>query len=137
MHVAIRYFTKSKKGNTKKLAKTVSEALGLPAESVETDLTEKADRLILINAMYAADIDPEVKAFLERNREKIGEVFNMNTSATGRSTLPAVKKAAEKLGVAVSDRAFHCRASWIFMNQGLPGEAELTAAAEFAKSVLN
>ena len=40
-------------------------------------------------------------------------------------------------GVAVSDREFHCRASWIFMNQGLPGEAELTAAAEFAKSVLN
>ena len=65
MTIAIRYFTKSKKGNTKKLADAVSAALGIEAQDVSVDLAEKADRLFLINAMYAANIDPEVKAFYE------------------------------------------------------------------------
>ena len=38
MNVAIRFFTKSKKGNTKKLADTVSEATGIEALDVSNDL---------------------------------------------------------------------------------------------------
>ncbi len=135
MTIAIRYFTKSKKGNTKKLADAVSAALGTEALDVSADLSEKVDRLFLINAMYAANIDPEVKAFLSRNSEKIGEVVNMNTSASGKSTLPLVKAAAESAGVAVSDREFHCAASWIFINKGLPTDDDFARAAAFAKEL--
>ena len=91
MEMAIRYFTKSKKGNTEKLANVVSKALNIEALDVSKDLEEKADKLILINAMYAADIDKEVKEFLARNKDKIGEIYNMNTSASGSSTLEKVK----------------------------------------------
>ena len=136
MTIAIRYFTKSKKGNTKKLASAVSEALGKEAPDVSADLPEKADRLFLINAMYAADVDKEVKAFLARNKDKIGEVVNMNTAASGASTRKAVKKAADELGIPVSDREFHCAASWIFINKGLPSEADFARAKEFAKSMI-
>jgi len=135
MTIAIRYFTKSKKGNTKKLADAVSAALGIEAQDVSVDLGEKADRLFLINAMYAANIDPEVKAFLSRNSEKIGEVVNMNTSASGKSTLPVVKAAAEAVGIAVSEREFHCAASWIFINKGLPTDDDFARAAAFAKEL--
>ena len=135
MTIAIRYFTRSKKGNTKKLADAVSAALGIPALDVSDDLPEKVDRLILINAMYAADIDAEVKAFLIRNKDKIGELVNMNTSASGASTLKAVKKAADAQGIPVSDREFHCAASWIFINKGLPNEDDLKRAGEFAASL--
>lgn len=135
MTIAIRYFTKSKKGNTKKLADAVSAALGTKALDVSEDLGEKVDRLFLINAMYAANIDPEVKAFLNRNSEKIGEVVNMNTSASGKSTLPLVKAAAESAGVAVNDREFHCAASWIFINKGLPTDDDFARAAAFAKEL--
>ena len=51
MNVAIRYFTRSKKGNTKKLADAVSSAIGIDAIDVSVDLSEKVDRLFLINAM--------------------------------------------------------------------------------------
>ena len=57
MTIAIRFFTRSKKGNTKKLADAVSAAIGVDAIDVSADLTEKVDRLFLINAMYAANID--------------------------------------------------------------------------------
>lgn len=132
MKIAIRYFTKSKKGNTKKLADAVSAALGTEALDVSSDLSEKTDRLFLINAMYAADIDKEVVRFLARNRDKIGEIVNMNTAASGSSTLKAVKKAAGALGIPVSENEFHCAASWIFINKGLPTEEDFRRAGEFA-----
>ena len=136
MKTAIRFFTRSKKGNTKKLADAVSEAIGVEASDVFVDLTEKVDRLFLINAMYAADIDKEVKQFLSRNKDKIGEVVNMNTAATGASTWNAVKKSTDELGIALSDKKFHCKASWIFINKGLPSEDDYAKAKEFAKALI-
>ncbi|MBQ6053453.1 MAG: flavodoxin [Clostridia bacterium] len=136
MKTAIRYFTKSKKGNTKKLADAVSEAIGVEAINVSADLPEKTDKLFLINAMYAANIDKEVKEFLSRNKDNIGEVINMNTSASGSSTLGAVKKVTDELGINLSDKEFHCAASWIFINKGLPSDEDFKRAGDFAKSVL-
>ena len=135
MDIAIRYFTKSKKGNTEKLAKVVSKALNLEALDVSKDLDFKADKLILINAMYAADIDKEVKEFLSRNKDKIGEIYNMNTSASGSSTWKNVKKVADILQIKLSDKEFHCAASWIFINKGLPTEDDYKKAENFVLSL--
>ncbi len=135
MKNAIRFFTKSKKGNTKKLADAVSEATGLEALDVSADLAENVDTLILINAMYAANIDKEVKEFLARNKEKIGQVVNMNTAASGASTWKAVSKVTDELGIALSEKEFHCAASWIFINKGLPSDEDFTRAKEFARSI--
>ena len=134
MKTAIRYFTKSKKGNTKKLAAAVSRALEIKALDVSVDLPERIDKLILINAMYAANVDKAVLDFLSRNKDKIGEIYNMNTSASGKSTHAVIKKAAEPLGISVSDKEFHCAASWIFINKGLPSDKDLEEAAAFALS---
>ena len=136
MDIAIRYYTKSKKGNTKKLADAVSKAIGVEALDVSSDLTEKADRLFLINAMYAANIDREVKEFLSKNKDKIGEVVNMNTAASGASTWKNVKKVTDELGIKLSDKEFHCAASWIFINKGLPTDDDLRRAGDFAKAML-
>ena len=135
MDIAIRYFTKSKKGNTEKLANAVSKALNLEAFDVSKDLDFKADKLILINAMYAADIDKEVKEFLSRNKDKIGEIYNMNTSASGSSTWKNVKKVADSLQIKLSDKEFHCAASWIFINKGLPTEDDYKKAENFVLSL--
>ena len=80
MKIAIRYYTKSKKGNTEKLAAQISKVTGERAVPVSTDLKENVDRLFLVNAMYASNIDKEVKDFLTRNQDKIGEVINFSTS---------------------------------------------------------
>ena len=136
MKTAIRYFTKSKKGNTKKLADVVSEATGVEAVDVSVDLTEKVDRLFLINAMYAANIDREVRDFIARNAANIGEIVNMNTSASGASTWKAVKKAADELSIKLSEKEFHCAASWIFINKGLPSDEDFEQAKEFARSMI-
>lgn len=135
MNIQIRYFTKSKKGNTKKLADCVSQTLNKEALTVENDLNEEADVLFLINAMYAYNIDKEIKQFLERNKDKIKCLVNINTSASGMSTYKMVKKAADKYGIPVSEKEFHCAASWININKGKPTEEDFKNLAEFVKGI--
>ncbi len=131
MSLAIRYFTKSKKGNTKKIADFVANSLKLEAVDVSTNLEEKVDTLFLINAMYAADIDKEVKEFLATNKDKIACLVNINSSASGASTLKAVKKVCDKYGIPVSDKEFHTQASWIFINKGRPNEEDFKRLESF------
>lgn len=135
MKIAIRYFTKSKKGNTEKLANRISQATNEKAQTVAADLAENVDRLFLVNAMYAANIDSEVKSFLARNKDKIGEVVNFSTSCSGKSTWSMVKKECDALQIPLSEKEFHCAASWIFINKNLPSEEDYQKARDFAVSM--
>ncbi len=133
MKIAIRFFTKSKKGNTYKLAKVVSEVAGVEALTVENDLTEDVEKLFLVNAMYAFNIDDEVKEFLKRNASKIKCIINVNSAASGASTLKSVKKVADKLNIPVSEKEYHTVASWINLNKNRPNEDDLNRLREFVK----
>ncbi len=137
MNIEIRYFTKSKKGNTLKLASAVSEELKIQAQPVDVDLGSDADILFLVNAMYAANIDSEVKDFLERNAKKIKCLVNVNSAATGNSTLKVVKKTCDKLEIPVSDKEYHTVGSFLALNKGRPNEDDLNRLKEFAKEVAN
>lgn len=136
MEIAIRYFTKSKKGNTFKLATAVSEAAGVQAQTVDIDLQESADILFLVNAMYAANIDKEVKWFLERNAGKIKCLVNVNSAATGRSTLKVVKKTCNKLSIPVSEKEYHTVGSWLALNKGRPNEDDINRLKDFVKEII-
>lgn len=135
MKLAIRYFTKSKKGNTEKIAKFVSEKLSLPALDVTHPLDEEVNTLLLINAMYAADVDKAIKDFLVANKDKIKSLININSSASGSSTLKAIKKVCDKENIPVSDKEFHTIASWLFINKGRPNEEDFHRLAEFLNTI--
>ena len=137
MTIAIRFYTKSKKGNTKKLADAISKMLDVVALDTSNPLEEKVDVLFFANAMYAADVDKNIKEFLKLNKDKIGMLVNLNTSASGKSTLKAVKKVADPLNINVSEKEFHCAGSWIFINKGKPTDEDLRNAQEFVKSFIS
>lgn len=131
MSLAIRYFTKSKKGNTEKIAMFIQEKLSLEALDITHPLDEKVDTLLLVNAMYAANIDKKVKIFLEENKDKIGSLVNINSSASGKSTYDIVKKVASPLGIVMSDKEFHTVASWIFLNKDRPNADDFKRLEDF------
>lgn len=137
MNIAIRYFTKSKKGNTHKLASFISEKINVEALDTNNDLTEEVDLLFLVNAMYAADIDNNVKEFLRRNKDKIKLLVNVNSAASGASTLKSVKKVCDKIGISVSVDEYHTVASWIFINKGRPDENDFNRLEGFVRKVVN
>lgn len=136
MKLAIRYFTKSKKGNTEKIATHIANKIGIPALDVTHPLEEEVETLILVNAMYAANIDKEVKEFLKNNKEKILCLININSSASGASTYKTVKKTCDQYGIHISDKEFHTVASWIFINKGRPNADDFARLDTFLDEVI-
>lgn len=136
MKIAIRFYTKSKKGNTEKIAKFIEDKISVPALDVTHPLEEEAEQLLLVNAMYAADIDKEIKQFLSNNKDKIKTLININSAASGASTLKAVKKVCDKEGINVSEKEFHTVASWIFINKGRPNKEDFARLEAFLKEVV-
>ena len=135
MTIAVRYYTKT--GNTKRLAEAVAVAVGAQALPISSPITEPVDILFLGNSYYAFTIDPEVRAFIQSlDKDKVGRIVNFGSAAMLNSTYKKVKAEAEKVGIPVDEREFHCRGEFKGIHKGRPNADDLKAAAEFAGSII-
>ncbi|MBQ8826731.1 MAG: flavodoxin [Oscillospiraceae bacterium] len=132
MKFAVRYYTRS--GNTEKLAKAVADALQTEAKDITAPLDERADILFLCCSYYAFDIDEAVKRFISENKEHIGKIVCVGTSAMMKSMKKPVEKAA--VGITVAEEEFHCRGSFGPMHKGRPDQKDLSRAAAFALKII-
>ncbi len=136
MTYAVRYYTKT--GNTKKLAEAVAEALGVEALPISEPVTEHVDILFLGNSYYAFSIDPEVRSFVQTlDKNKVGKIVNFGSAAMLNSTYKKVKAEADKVGVPMEAREFHCRGEFKGVHKGRPNADDLKAAADFAGTFLS
>ncbi|MBR6426624.1 MAG: flavodoxin [Clostridia bacterium] len=135
MKVAVRYYTKT--GNTKKLAEAIAEKLGVEALPVSVPVNEPVDVLFLGNSYYAFTIDPEVKRFvLSLDKDKVGKICNFGSAAMLNSTYKKVKAAADRVGIPMSEKEFHCRGEFKGIHKGRPDAEDLKEAVAFAESVV-
>ena len=135
MNIAVRYYTKT--GNTKRLAEAVAKAVGVEALPISAPVTEPVDILFLGNSYYAFSIDPEVRRFVESlDKEKVGKIVNFGSAAMMNSTWKKVKAAADKAGIPMDEREFHCKGEFKGIHKGKPDEKDLQAAAEFARKIV-
>ena len=135
MKIAVRYYTKT--GNTKKLAEAVAKAVGAEARPVSEPVAGPVDLLFLGNSYYAFSIDPEVRNFIRSlDKSKVGKIVNFGSAAMLNSTYKKVKAEADKVGIPVDEREFHCRGEFKGVHKGRPNEEDLKAAAEFAKKII-
>lgn len=135
MKYAVRYYTKT--GNTKKLADAVAETLGVEPLPISKPVEEKVDILFLGNSYYAFSIDPEVAEFIRSlDKNKVGKIVNFGSAAMLNSTLKKVKKQAEKVGIPVDEREFHCKGEFKGLHKGRPNEKDVAAAAAFAQEFI-
>jgi len=135
MNIAVRYYTRS--GNTKKLADAVASAISVESKDLTSPLDEKVDILFLGCSYYAFDVDEAVKNFIIENKDKIGKIVCIGTSAMMKSMKKPVRKVADTVGVAVAEEEFHCRGEFAKFHKGRPNETDLAKAAAFAKSIVN
>ena len=135
MKCAVRYYTKT--GNTKRLAEAVAEALGVAALPISEPVAEPVELLFLGNSYYAFSIDPEVRNFIRGlDRAKVGRIVNFGSAAMLNSTYKKVKAEADKIGVPMDQREFHCRGEFKGIHKGRPNAEDLAAAEAFARSFL-
>ena len=136
LRIAVRYYTKT--GNTKMLEEAVAEAVGVEALPISTPFTEPVDILFLGNSYYAFSIDPEVRTFVRSlDKEMVGKIVNFGSAAMLNSTFKKVKAEADKVGIPMDPREFHCKGEFKGAHKGRPNEADLKAAAEFAKGIID
>lgn len=132
MTYAVRYYTKT--GNTKRLAEAMAKELGVEALPISEPVNDAVDYLFLGNSYYAFSIDPEVKAFVQSlEKEKIGKIVNFGSAALLNSTYRKVKNVADKVGIAMDDKEFHCKGEFKGIHKGRPNEADIAAAVQFVK----
>ncbi|MBO5986221.1 MAG: flavodoxin [Lachnospiraceae bacterium] len=132
MKYAVRYYTKT--GNTKRLAEAVAKELGVEALPISEPIAEPVDFLFLGNSYYAFTIDPEVRKFVASlDKEKVGRIVNFGSAAMLNSTYKKVKAEADKVGIAMEEKEFHCKGEFKGVHKGRPNEDDLKAAAEFAR----
>ena len=135
MNIAVRYYTKT--GNTKRLAEAVANAVGVEALPISEPVAEPVDILFLGNSFYAFSIDPEVREFVASlDKEKVGKIVNFGSAAMLNSTFKKVKAEADKVGIPMDEREFHCKGEFKGLHKGRPNEDDLSAAAEFAKAIV-
>ena len=135
MTIAVRYYTKT--GNTKRLAEAVAEAVGVQALPITEPIEEPVDILFLGNSYYAFSIDPEVRNFLRSlSKDKVGKIVNFGSAAMLNSTWKKVKAEADKLGIPMDSREFHCKGEFKGVHKGRPNAEDLKAAAEFASKII-
>ena len=135
MKIAVRYYTKT--GNTKRLAEAIAKAVGVEALPISAPVTEKADILFLGNSYYAFTIDPEVRSFVRSlDKGKVGKIVNFGSAAMLNSTWKKVKAEADKVGIPMDQREFHCKGEFKSLHKSRPNEEDLQAAAAFAKKVV-
>ena len=135
MKVAVRYYTKT--GNTKRLAEAIAKAVGAEALPISTPVTEQADVLFLGNSYYAFSIDPEVRDFVRvLDKSKVGKIVNFGSAAMLNSTYKKVKAEADKVGIPMDGREFHCKGEFKGIHKGRPNQDDLTAAAAFARKIM-
>ena len=135
MKIAVRYYTKT--GNTKRLAEAVAKAVNAEALPISTPIDEPVDILFLGNSYYAFTIDPEVRQFVASlDRKKVRKIVNFGSAAMMNSTYKKVKAVADKAGIPMDKREFHCKGQFKGMHKGKPDEIDLKAAAEFARRIV-
>ena len=136
MKYAVRYYTKT--GNTKRLAEAVAQTLGVAAFPISEPISEPVDLLFLGNSYYAFSIDPEVKNFVQSlEPEKVGKIVNFGSAAMLNSTYKKVKAEADKAGIPMEEKEFHCRGEFKGVHKGRPNADDLKAAAAFAATFLD
>ena len=135
MKIAVRYYTKT--GNTKRLAEAIGKAVGAEALPISTPISEPVDILFLGNSYYAFSIDPEVRSFIKGlDKNKVGKIVNFGSAAMLNSTWKKVKAEADKAGIPMDEREFHCKGEFKGLHKGKPDEADLKAAAQFAAKII-
>jgi len=135
MKIAVRYYTKT--GNTKRLAEAVAGAAGVEALPISEPVNEPVDILFLGNSYYAFTIDPEVRSFVRSlDKAKVGKIVNFGSAAMMNSTWKKIKAEADKAGIPMDEREFHCRGEFKGIHKGRPNEDDLKAAAEFAAKIV-
>lgn len=128
---AVRYFTRT--GNTKKIAEAIAQGAGCEALPTSERIKEPVDILFLGGALYAGNLDPSVKGFIEHlDRKKVGKVILFGDAAY-MNPCRKMRVLLSSIGLPAETDEFFCKAQFKIFHKGHPDQTDLEHAEAFAK----
>ena len=67
---------------------------------------------------------------------KVKRIVNFGSAAMLNSTWKKVKAEADRVGIKMDDREFHCKGEFKGLHKGRPNEDDLKKAASFARKIV-
>ncbi|MDM8212907.1 flavodoxin family protein [Enterococcus hirae] len=135
MKIAVRFYSRS--GNTQKVAEAIAKAVGTEAKKTDVSVNEPVDLLFLGGSVYWGGIDKNLRAFIESlDPAKVKCVATFGTSALKKEPDREAAKLLSTKGIKVASSAFRCDGAFAAFHKGHPDEADLKAAAAFAKKIV-
>ncbi len=110
MNIAVRYCSKTKAGNTRRIAEAIAEGVNVNAVSIadEPELKDKVDILFLGGAPYANIMAPELREYANNlSPDLVSKVVLFTTSNWSRRTVLALKKILKSKGIDVGEDYFY------------------------------
>lgn len=131
MSCAVRYYSRS--GNTKMVAESIADALGVQALSTEdenSEISQPVDVLFIGGALYAYGIDDHLKDYIGTlNKENVRRAVVFSTSWISKHAIDLIREGLEKQGIPVAADSLHFR--------GKPSEKNQEEAQRFAERNAN
>ncbi len=69
------------------------------------------------------------------DKDKVERIINFGSAAMLNSTYKKVKSEADKVGILMDEREFHCKGEFKGIHKGRPNAQDIEAAAEFARKI--
>jgi menaquinone-dependent protoporphyrinogen IX oxidase len=135
MSVAVRY--QSKGGSTKKVADAIASQLNVIAYPISEQLNQDVDILFLGGAVYASNIDAEMKSFISNLNRNIGKVALFSTSLISKKFFADATELLNKKKIEVLPEHFYCNGKFGIIHPLKPSAKDLANAKSFADKIIN
>ena len=134
MNIKVMYHSQT--GNTKKVAESMAEALGVAAEKIaESSIVEPVDLLLIGDGVYVGGPNRVTVSFIKTlNGSMVKNAAVFGTYGGQKKAITAMRELLKEQGINVVDESFGCRGrSWAIFNRPHPSPEDLEAAKAFAK----
>lgn len=127
-------------GHTKKIVTSIAKELGLTIYDVKKSPPlelEKLDVLFIAGGLYGGKPMPELQTYVSSlDPEKIGKVYILCSSTNPYGKLTQIEDIIREKGIALGEKTYHCRGSFLFFAFGHPNKTEIDGAVSFVKSII-
>jgi len=140
MKFSVKY--QSRGGNTRAVAETIADTLGVKAELIDTPLNENVDVLFIGGSLYMGQIDENLKNYLDNlSAEKIGKIAVFGTSGGQKKVIDEITECAVKKGIKTDERSLYVPMglkghTWLGLKGGKLNKKQIDKIKEFAHNFL-
>jgi flavodoxin len=125
-------------GNTKKVAESISDVLGIKAKNIKEDFVLKDfDILFLGSGVYAGKMSKHLSNFAENTKGLEGKKVALFATYGGdREAIDVMKDFLKSKNLKVID-TWGCEGRFLVANRGKPDETDLENVKGWAKKLVN